>query len=116
MKRIQRKRTKGYKLPDNTKCVDRTTKWGNPYRVLKEDGYWVVKDKEGNYWGRLYSEKLGAIEKTIERYSVYIDGQIGIKKLNLEELKGKNLACFCSLSSPCHADYLLSLTKHNDQL
>ena len=28
-KRIQRKRTKGFKLPTNTKCVNRGTKYGN---------------------------------------------------------------------------------------
>jgi len=26
---------------------------------------------------------------------------------SIEELKGKDLACFCSLSSPCHVDAIL---------
>jgi hypothetical protein len=111
MNRVQRKRTKGYKLPENTKCVNRGTKWGNPFKVLFEAGYWVVRDKDGNYWGRSYPEKEGAAEKAVECYSGWIDGQIGLKRLDLNELKGKNLACFCSLSAPCHADYLLELLK-----
>jgi len=111
MNRVQRKRTKGFKLTENTKCVNRGTKWGNPFKVLFEDGYWRVKDKDGNYWGILYTEKEGASEKAVERYSGWVDGQIGLKKLDLNELKGKNLACFCSLSAPCHADYLLELQK-----
>jgi hypothetical protein len=111
MNRVQRKRTKGYKLPENTKCVNRGTKWGNPFKVLFEAGYWVVRDKDGNYYGRLYTEKEGASEKAVECYIGWIDGQIGLKKLDLNELKGKNLACFCSLSDPCHADYLLELLK-----
>jgi hypothetical protein len=33
---IQRKRTKGFKLPPNTVCVNRGTIWGNPYKVGPE--------------------------------------------------------------------------------
>ena len=32
-KRVQRKRTKGYKLPANTICVNRPSVWGNPFIV-----------------------------------------------------------------------------------
>jgi len=28
---------------------------------------------------------------------------------NLEQLRGLDLACFCSPSSPCHADALIEL-------
>lgn len=31
--RIQRKRTKGWRMPPNTIYVGRGTRWGNPYRV-----------------------------------------------------------------------------------
>ena len=34
-KRIQRKRTPGWKMPPNTVYVGRPTKWGNPYEVGK---------------------------------------------------------------------------------
>jgi len=37
------------------------------------------------------------------------------KKLDLNELKGKNLACFCSLDSPCHADVILERLKNLSQ-
>lgn len=29
-----------------------------------------------------------------------------------KELKGKNLACFCPLDEPCHADVLLKIANH----
>ena len=32
-KRIQLRRRKGWRMPPNTKKVDRTTKWGNPFVV-----------------------------------------------------------------------------------
>lgn len=35
-KRIQRKRTKGWKMPENTVYVGRGSKWGNPYYVKKQ--------------------------------------------------------------------------------
>lgn len=109
MKRVQRKRIKGYKLPENTKCVNRGTKWGNPFRVLPEDGVWIVKDALGNYWGDVYTEKTEAAKKAVQCFSGWIDGQIGLGELDVSELAGKNLACFCPLDQPCHADYLLHL-------
>ena len=30
---------------------------------------------------------------------------------NISELHGKNLACWCSLDGPCHADILLKLAN-----
>lgn len=32
-KRIQRKRTKGWRPPENAVCVDRTSRYGNPHTV-----------------------------------------------------------------------------------
>ena len=35
-KRIQRKRTAGWRMPENTVYVGRPTRWGNPYPVMPE--------------------------------------------------------------------------------
>ena len=35
-KRIQRKRTAGWRMPENTVYVGRPTRWGNPYPVTPE--------------------------------------------------------------------------------
>lgn len=32
-KRIQRRRTAGWRLPDGAVIVDRTSKWGNPFTI-----------------------------------------------------------------------------------
>lgn len=112
--RVQRKRTKGFKLPENTVCVDRTTKWGNPFKVVEEDGRYHVKDREGNYWGeRPYMSEIFAIGVAIDLYKNWLEGQILIKKLDPQELRGKNLACFCSLDKPCHAGYLLEIANED---
>ena len=34
--RVQLRRTKGWKMPENTVKADRTTKWGNPFIPGKE--------------------------------------------------------------------------------
>ena len=41
--RIQRKRTKGWKMPENTVSVCRPGKWGNPFRV---GGHFMVGDPD----------------------------------------------------------------------
>lgn len=33
-RRIQRKRTAGWRMPENTRYVGRGTPWGNPWRVV----------------------------------------------------------------------------------
>lgn len=95
--RLQRKRTKGSKLksPNGLPIVyvGRPTKWGNPFAVA------------------------GIGNKTsVERFALHIGGffdYAGIASLKewLAPLKGKNLACFCKLSEPCHADILLDLAN-----
>jgi hypothetical protein len=88
MQRIQRKRTKGWKMPDNTVYVGRPTKYGNPY---KED-----------VWGR---------DQALVNYRDYLETCIKTRSLDLSPLKGKNLACFCPLDKPCHADVLLEVAN-----
>lgn len=105
--RVQRSRQKPN--PENTKCVDRTSKWGNPYKVVEQGKTWRVIDKDGNYFGGVYSTKESAAGKAVELYKPYINSEIEKGNLDLSDLIGQNLACWCSLSSPCHADYLLSL-------
>jgi hypothetical protein len=87
--RIQRKRTKGWKMPENTVYVGRPTKWGNPIKINKE----IDREKAVVMYATIY-----ALQPSLIR-----DAK--------EELKGKNLACFCPIDQPCHADILLELAN-----
>ncbi|HEV2133769.1 MAG TPA: DUF4326 domain-containing protein [Terracidiphilus sp.] len=117
-KRIQRKRTKGWKVPEGAVYVGRPTKWGNPFS-LKACG---TRSK----CVRLYRAWLAGTftEKSIERiigrgvkveeqplamfrYLVIRGGLRGM----LPELRGKDLMCWCPLDQPCHADVLLELAN-----
>ena len=107
--RVQRKRTKGFKLPANTVCVDRTSKWGNPFRVVKEGGEFVTYLNDFPY--KRYDNKAKATACCIEKFKDYLAIQILSRRLDITELAGKNLACFCALDQPCHADVLLELAN-----
>ncbi len=86
--RVQRKRVKGWKMPENTVYVGRPTKYGNPYVPM--------------LWG-------DTVETCIERYKTNMSTML--KQDAVKELKGKNLACFCPLDKPCHADVLLEIAN-----
>lgn len=98
-KRIQRKRTKGWKMPPDTISVTRPGKWGNPFVV------------GGHYISGI--GKKGVIhsnEMAVSLYRVWVVDQLRIMEC-IEELRGKNLACFCKEGEPCHADVLLELAN-----
>lgn len=88
MKRIQRQRKRGWKMPDNTVYVGRPTKWGNPF---------IPTDNTDR-----------AREKSVSLYRDYITA----KAPDLTELRGKNLSCWCNPGQPCHADVLLELANN----
>lgn len=100
--RIQLFRSKGYRLPANTLKVDRTTKWGNPFRIGANRFNGVVWEAipDAETAVRFFCEML---EQPRRNYPTCaeIDSQ----------LRGKNLACWCRLDAPCHADVLLHLAN-----
>jgi Domain of unknown function (DUF4326) len=109
-RRVQLRRTRGWRTPANTVKVDRTTRFGNPFSI--ED------------YGR---------ERAIALHRAWIAGEVGnppipskrVRELEvrrteviaaLPSLRGKNLACWCPLPEPgerdiCHAVLLLELAN-----
>lgn len=93
--RIQRKRTKGFRMPPNTVSVTRPGKWGNPF--------------QGNDPAFCVALFRAWVEGRHARSTP--DVQQDFVRSNLHELRGKNLACFCALDQPCHADVLLEIAN-----
>ncbi|MCL2092991.1 MAG: DUF4326 domain-containing protein [Treponema sp.] len=87
-KRIQRKRTKGWRMPPDTIYVGRGSRWGNPFT-----GPNAVKQ---------FEELMMANNKARTNYM----------QMLIDQLRGKDLACWCSLEKPCHADILLMLANN----
>lgn len=91
-KRVQRKRVKGWRMPPNTVYVGRPTKYGNPFKVTRKDG-------------SIYRE--GALRM----YERHLENQLIKDPHFLDAVRGKDLACWCPLNKPCHADVLLEFLK-----
>lgn len=85
--RIQRKRTKGWRIPTNTVYVGRPSHWGNPFIERL---------------GETKQDVVDAFENNLDPATI-----TSIKGL----LKGKNLVCWCPLDQPCHADVLLRIAN-----
>jgi len=123
MKRIQRKRRTGWKMPANTIYVGRPSPWGNPFQVIGGMMYcysinrqilspWILWDHSLQ---KEYTKK-----DAVELYEQWIKGELYETWLppvpDLESLRGKDLACWCPLEEPyCHADVLLKLLKDGEQ-
>ena len=104
--RIQRKRTKGWRMPANTVYVGRPSRWGNPFKVGTE--YVRPKMQPGG------GQQAGIVADRSHAVSLYRRFTARETRLQIEayrELRGKNLACFCPLDQPCHADVLLELVN-----
>jgi hypothetical protein len=99
--RIQRKRTKGYKMPENTVSVTRPGKWGNPFKVGM-----VIRDPQNDE----YITTLKTVDDVLNWYRKWLRNTG--KTEDVKELQGKNLACFCPLDQPCHADVLLEIANN----
>ena len=112
--RIQRRRAKGWKMPENTVSVTRPGKYGNPFKVgmpIVDCAFIVVKNAK-----LTESEQKGGIvtpEIAVRFYEIWLQKHIGshVMQATLENLRGKNLACFCPLNQPCHADVLLKIAN-----
>lgn len=107
-KRIQLRRTKGWRMPENTVKVARPTEWGNPYRVGDTNdvtGLVILDTAEAVDLYQAHIEMAAAV-----RPELYNEWVLAVRR----ELAGKNLACFCPLDQPCHADVLLELANRDE--
>jgi hypothetical protein len=94
-RRVQLSRKKGWRMPPNTVSVARPGKWGNPFRIGFE---------------------VATAEQAKSEYLCFLAGGSKFSHLrervgDVRQLKGKNLACYCKLGEPCHADVLLEIAN-----
>lgn len=96
-KRIQRKRTKGWKMPSGAIYVGRGSRFGNPHKA--SDYNFFSDDQCRNAARRDYLHDLES-------------GQLPYRHEDIRrELRGKDLVCWCPLDSFCHADDLLKIAN-----
>jgi len=81
-------------MPPNAVYVGRPTKWGNPYKIGCE---------------------AGGAREAVENFRAWVNAcnhrsMIDIERIRTE-LQGKDLACWCPIYQPCHADVLLEIAN-----
>jgi hypothetical protein len=127
--RVQRKRSKGWKMPPNTVYVGRGTMWGNPF-VIKKLGHnsWAVistdTDDGKSHIVLKTNNKKDAVKFAIRAYEFWLLPysheapsidlfffSVSQYEMIKSKLAGKNLACWCKEGEPCHADILLRLAN-----
>lgn len=91
-------------MPPNTVYVGRPTKWGNPFIAGRE----IVRERmePGGGEKSIFVADAGHAVRLYRRF-LSLRSRITAKI----DLRGKNLACWCPLDQPCHADVLLDLVN-----
>jgi hypothetical protein len=116
--------------------VDRRTRWGNPFRVGGTAGFalWFAGNQDGLWCGptpgpnppnppSIHVLACDPFRATVWApipdpytavflYRRWLDAQPDWRRSEIRtELGGKDLACWCPLSAPCHADVLLEIAN-----
>lgn len=90
-KRVQLSRARGWRKPPGAVVVSRPSRWGNPFPVSQ--------------FGR---------DEAVRRYRELVTSAPDIVESIRQDLAGRDLACWCKLTDPCHADVLLELANAED--
>jgi hypothetical protein len=89
--RIQLRRTSGWRKPEGTVVVARPSRWGNPFRI--------GVDGDRTECVAMFRSAL------LKRELAFSVDDVRT------QLAGRDLACWCRLEDPCHADVLLDIAK-----
>lgn len=119
--RVQRKRTKGYKMPKGVVYVGRGSKYGNPFKLQGDMVYvdaghrrkifskWVCYYDGGGYTVedvvKLFKDML--MDANSHKAEPAIRERFKYMQEHIHELKGKRVACWCNLEACCHADIIV---------
>ncbi len=105
--RLQLSRKRGFDLQDQSHAVNglpavsvaRPGKWGNPFAVGS------LCSAEGRV--RPVADKSEAVRL----YRKFAAPDVALQVSTYQELRGKNLACWCGPEDSCHADVLLEIAN-----
>ena len=89
--RIRLSRRRGWRKPPDAVVVSRPSRWGNPFVI---DATTTRPDAIAQFAAALDAGELGFTRDDVVR-----------------ELAGLDLACWCPLDEPCHADVLLAVAN-----
>ena len=107
-------------------AVARPSKWGNPFRPIRCDllrhddslidiagRHWHVADGE-RILALRWVEKQRAVEQAVRCFRIRLANPRLYQRADIAaELAGRDLACWCPLDQPCHADVLLEVANRD---
>ncbi len=115
---IQRKRTRGWRMPEGAVYVGRPTKWGNPFDVAKYGREKALEYYRAFLTGEYLPEIRGDYRKAEKMFYGKAPMALCVGELAVIWLRGKDLACWCvdwdGTGVPpgvCHAEILLQLAN-----
>ena len=122
--RIQRKRTAGWRMPEDAIYVGRPSKWGNPISICEVGGQYPSLDERqvATLVVRDFAvlARKGSLSLPNWRFLGGRRGPVAWTYPSVDEIRselgGHDLACWCPLVDlgsrfPCHADVLLELAN-----
>lgn len=119
VERIQRQRAAGWRMPEGAVYVGRPSKWGNPIDLADVGAQFPSLTE-----GQVAQSVVRQFEALAQRGEMHLPNwrRVGGERGPITwtypsvaeiraELAGKDLACWCALDMPCHADVLLELAN-----
>lgn len=107
-KRVQRKRTKGWKKPEDAIDVTRPSIFGNPYKV----GDLVALNRSNKSGERGYAAITVTEENCLLFFRIWAQYLIRTSPSRIREvLRDHDLMCWCPPEKACHADIWLDLVN-----
>lgn len=99
----------------NAVIVARPSRWGNPYKVVRvksdpeNPGEWAtvwISEEHGDVYIGVHEDKAEAFKVILDAYRELFENDPRVP-----ELAGRDLACWCKESEPCHGSVLLELAN-----
>jgi hypothetical protein len=108
-KRIQLRRTKGWRKPEGAVRVTRPGPWGNPFAVSTN----LVYEAPGlGDLGTIFPRTVEEAVRCFRRYLTETEQGRALVERARVDLRGHDLACWCAEDAEwCHADVLLELAN-----
>lgn len=115
--RIQRRRARGWRTADHVTSplgavyVGRPTRFGNPYRLHRQNNGWAVQFSDNGGSVGTFHNTYEARRYATDAFRVWINlpEQADTRLLFRALLHGRDLTCWCPENEPCHADVLLEI-------
>ncbi|MEU6023481.1 DUF4326 domain-containing protein [Micromonospora sp. NPDC047134] len=93
VRRVQRRRSAGWRMPTGAVYVGRPSRFGNPFTV-----------------------GVDAVDRAdaVAKFAAWLVADPVLLARVRRDLAGRSLACWCPLTQPCHADVLIVAAAGGD--